>query len=32
MRKKKQQKLYAFLDNLIWIVNGKFSVLLREYS
>ena len=27
-----QQKIYDFLDNLIWIGNGKFSLLLREYS
>ena len=27
-----QQKIYGFLDNLIWIGNGKFSLLLWEYS
>ena len=27
-----QQKIDGFLDNLIWIGNGKFSLLLREYS
>ena len=27
-----QQKVYGFLDNLIWIDNSKFSLLLREYS
>ena len=32
MQKKMQQKVYGFLDNLIWIGNGKFSLLLREYS
>ena len=26
------QKISAFLDNLIWIDNGKFSQLIREYS
>ena len=26
------QKRYGFLDNLIRIGNGKFSILLREYS
>ena len=26
------QKIYGFLDNLIWIGNGNFSLLLREYS
>ena len=30
--KKMQQKIDGFLDNLIWIGNGKFSLLLREYS
>ena len=30
--KKMQQKINGFLDNLIWIGNGKFSLLLREYS
>ena len=30
--KELQQKLYGFLDNLIWIGNGKLSLLLREYS
>ena len=32
MQKKMQQKVYGFLDNLIWIGNSKFSLLLREYS
>ena len=31
-KKKKQQKIYGFLDKLIWIGKGKFSRLLREYS
>ena len=26
------RKIYGFLDNLIWFGNGKFSLLLREYS
>ena len=26
------EKIYDCLDNLIWIGNCKFSVLLREYS
>ena len=30
--KKNEQKNYIFLDNLIWIGNGKLSLLLREYS
>ena len=30
--KKKQEKVYNFFDNLIWIGNGKFSLLLWEYS
>ena len=30
--KKMQQKISAFLDNLIWIGTGKFSLLVREYS
>ena len=30
-QKKMQQKVYRFLDNLIWIGNGKFSPLLWEY-
>ena len=30
--KKIPEKIYGFLDNLIWIGNGKFSLLLREYS
>ena len=29
---KKMLKIYGFLDNLIWIGNGNFSLLLREYS
>ena len=32
MQKKMQQKIYGFLDNLIWIGYGKLSLLLREYS
>ena len=32
MKKKLRQKFYGFLDNLIWIGHGKFSLLLREYS
>ena len=32
MQKKMQQKVYGFLDNLIWIDNEKFSLLLRKYS
>ena len=27
-----EQKIYGFIDNLIWIGNDKFSLLLREYS
>ena len=27
-----QEKTYGVLDNLISIGNGKFSLLLREYS
>ena len=30
--KKMLQKVYRFLDNLIWIGAGKFFLLLREYS
>ena len=30
--KKIPEKIYGFLDNLIWIGNGKFSLLLREKS
>ena len=30
-KKKMQQKVYGFIDNLIWIGNGKFSPLLWEY-
>ena len=26
------EEVYVFLDNLIWSGNGKFSLLLREYS
>ena len=29
---KNAAKIDGFLDNLIWIGNGKFSLLLREYS
>ena len=32
MQKKMQEKIYGFLDNLVWIGNGKFSLLLWEYS
>ena len=33
MQKKKNfEKIYGFLDNLIWVGNGKYSLLLREYS
>ena len=31
-KKKMQEKGYGFLDKLIWIGNGKFSLILREYS
>ena len=31
-KKKTLQKIFGFLDNCIWIGNGKFSLLLREYS
>ena len=31
-KKKKGKKIDGFLDNLIWIGNGKFSLLLRQYS
>ena len=27
-----QEKIYGFLDSLIWIGNAKFSLLLPEYS
>ena len=30
--KKISQKCYGFFVNLIWIGNGKFSLLLREHS
>ena len=30
--KKNPKKIYDVLDNLIWIGNGKFSLLLPEYS
>ena len=30
--KKISQKIHGFLDNLIWIGYGKFSLLLGEYS
>ena len=26
------ERVYSFLDNLIWMGNRKFSLLLREYS
>ena len=29
---KKQQNVFGFLDSCIWIGNGKFSLLWREYS
>ena len=32
MAKKIPQEVYGFLGNLIWIGNGKFSLLLIEYS
>ena len=32
MEKTMQQKYYDILDNLIWIGNCKFSLLLQEYS
>ena len=32
MQKKMEHKIYGFLDNLIWIGDGKLSLLLREYS
>ena len=31
-KKKKAENVYGFLDNLIWIGNGKFSLLVQEYS
>ena len=31
-QKKTLQKIFGLLDNCIWICNGKFSLLLREYS
>ena len=31
-KKKMMEKGYGFLDNLILIGTGKFSLLLREYS
>ena len=30
--KKMQQKIPGFLDNLIGIGNGKFSLLVRQFS
>ena len=30
-KKNKGAKIYGFIDNLIWIGNGKFSPLLWEY-
>ena len=27
-----ERKISGFLDNLIWIGNGKFSLLLGEYT
>ena len=32
MGKKMQQKVYDILDNLIWICDCKFSLLLQDYS
>ena len=32
LQKKNPKKIYDVLDNLIWIGNGKFSLLLPEYS
>ena len=32
MQKRRRKKDYGFLDNLIWIGNGNFCVLLQEYS
>ena len=29
---KNAEKIYGFLDSLIWIGKGKFSLLLQEYS
>ena len=31
-KKKMQENVFSFLNNYIWIGNGKFSLLLREYS
>ena len=31
-KKKMEEKVYGFSDNLIGIGNGKFSLLLPEYS
>ena len=31
-KEKWKKKFMVFLDNLIWIGNGKFSLLLPEYS
>ena len=31
-KKKKQQKIDSFSDNLIKVGNGKFFLLIREYS
>ena len=31
-KEKMEEKVYGFLDNLICIVNGKFSLLQPEYS
>ena len=30
--KKNGEKIYGFLDSLIYVGNGKFSLLIREYS
>ena len=32
MENKSSKNFYRFSDTLIWIGNGKFSLLLREYS
>ena len=32
IEKKIPENIYGFLDNFIWVDNGKWSLLLREYS
>ena len=32
VKKKMQQKIFGFSDSLIYVGNGKFSPLIREYS